>query len=152
MSAIDQSIKTSLQGKLFNLALIELVCNYRESFQPLWSQESWAKFLILLALKCDLSGERESLELFAESLGAKVTSQMRRIFFERRLEKIELRLIADPSDKKVLVMPLKTEAAMSQETVSEALQTVGLSNKTVSDPAQWSRHDALIAIPWKESN
>ena len=59
-----------LQGTLVDFALMELIRQHRESFQPLWTVDSWAKLLIWLALNCGLSGERDSLEQFAKALGA----------------------------------------------------------------------------------
>ena len=49
----------NLQATLFDFAIGELVRQHRESFQQLWSAESWAKLLIWLALNCGCSGERE---------------------------------------------------------------------------------------------
>ncbi len=149
MSSIDASLKTNLQGKLFDLALLELVKNYRESFEPLWSTDSWVKFLILLALKSGLSGEQESLELFAEAIGHRVTSKMRRVFFERRLEEQGLLLMADPSEAQVLIMPTAAETEITEQLASDALRLVGLADRTVADPTLWESHDSLLAIPWK---
>ena len=52
----------NLQATLFDFAIGELVRQHRESFQPLWSADSWAKLLIWLALNCGCSGEREDHE------------------------------------------------------------------------------------------
>ena len=41
-----------LQGALLHFAVQELVRHQREEFEPLWTRESWAKFLIWLALQC----------------------------------------------------------------------------------------------------
>ena len=106
MSAMEQSQQTYIQAKVFDFALVELVRKHRESFEPLWTLESWVKFLIWLTLNCGLSGERESLHLFAESLGYRLTNRMRRIFFERTVENLSLQLMADPSDEKILIMPI----------------------------------------------
>ncbi len=151
MSAIDKAIKTSLQGKVFNLALIELVISYRENFKPLWTTDSWVKFLILLALKCDLSGQRESLELFAEALGPKVTAQMRRLFFERKLEQYNLRVMADPAEKEVLVMPLKLGSEINHEEIMKAIDHIGLTPQIVSEEKEWQIHESLMSIPWKRA-
>ena len=59
----------ALQATLVDFALAELVRQHRQSFQPLWSAESWAKLLIWLALNCGCSGDRDSLEAYAEALG-----------------------------------------------------------------------------------
>ena len=61
MSAMDDSQAILFQGKLVDFALAELVRQHRDSFQPLWTVDSWAKLLIWMALNCGLSGERESL-------------------------------------------------------------------------------------------
>ena len=75
--------ETRLQAKVFDFALAELVLEHRTSFDPLWTVDSWVKFLIWMALNCGLSGEKDSLEFFANALGAPLSSRMRRIFFER---------------------------------------------------------------------
>ena len=149
MSAMDGSLKTSLQGKLFDLALLELVKNYRESFEPLWSTDSWVKFLILLALKSGLSGDQKDLEIFVEALGHKVTAKMRRIFFERRLEDLGLVIMADPSEKQVLIIPITSQLQVTHAKASKALELVGLSKKILTDQTLWENHEPLVAIPWK---
>ena len=83
---MEQISRTSIQAKAFEFALLELIYSKRDSFQPLWSVDSWAKFLIWLSLNCGLSGDKESLELFAKSMGSPLTSRMRKIFFESALE------------------------------------------------------------------
>ena len=149
MSEIDASLKTNLQGKLFDLALFELVKNYRESFEPLWTRDSWVKFLILLALQAGLSGDQENLEIFIEALGQKVTAKMRRIFFERRLEELGVILMGDPSDKQVLIMPMNSKTKITNKEASQALELVGLQPRTTTDQILWENHESLIAIPWK---
>ena len=62
-----------LQATLLDFAVLELIRQNRQSFEPLWTVDSWAKLLIWLALNCGLSGERESLERFATALGAPLT-------------------------------------------------------------------------------
>ena len=85
---MKNTIDSNIQAKMFDFAISELVRNQRETFEPIWTVDSWAKFLIWRALNCGLSGERKSLELFAESLGPQLTIRMRRIFFERTLKLI----------------------------------------------------------------
>ena len=63
---MEQISRTSIQAKAFEFALLELIYSKRDSFQPLWSVDSWAKFLIWLSLNCGLSGEKESLEMLIE--------------------------------------------------------------------------------------
>jgi len=97
----------SLQGTLFDFAIAELVRGHRESFPPLWTAESWAKLLIWLALSCGCSGEARALEAFAAALGPVLTARMRRLFFERELPDHNLRVMADPAEQQVLVLPLE---------------------------------------------
>ena len=51
----------ALQATLVDFALAELVRQQRQSFQPLWSRESWAKLLIWLALNCGCGTDTASL-------------------------------------------------------------------------------------------
>ena len=95
---------SSLQASLFDFAIGELVRQHRESFQPLWSTESWAKLMIWLSLNCGCSGDRDGLEAFAAALGPVISGRMRRVFFERALEDLELQVLADPAQEQVLVM------------------------------------------------
>ena len=60
----------ALQATLVDFALAELVRQHRESFPPFWSQESWAKLLIWLALNCGCSGDEAGLKAFAAAIGA----------------------------------------------------------------------------------
>ena len=142
----------SLQATLVDFALAELVRAHRLSFQPLWSAESWAKLLIWLALNCGCSGDEASLRTFAEALGAVQTGRLRRLFFERELESLELRLLADPAEPQVLVLPLGPAAeVLSTERVTQALQQVRLSVQLPADPGCWQRLEAAVAIPWNRT-
>jgi len=149
MSAMDDSQAILFQGKLVDFALAELVRQHRDSFQPLWTVDSWAKLLIWMALNCGLSGERESLELFAEALGPRLTGRLRGLFYERTLEDLELQLMADPAEPQVLVMPIAPGAVVTPQQASRALDQVGLLERVESDRSRWQRLDALVAIPWK---
>ena len=51
-----------LQGALLHFAVEELVRHQREEFPPLWTRESWAKFLIWLALQCGAGVQQQELE------------------------------------------------------------------------------------------
>ena len=146
---MDKTIKTSLQGKIFDLALFELVKNHRETFEPLWTTDSWVKFLIFLTLQCGLSGERESLEIFVEALGPRLATIMRRNFFERILENPSLKLIGEPADKEVLIMPRQIDQEISFKEAEQAIFDVGLAGLINSNKHDWKKLDALIAIPWK---
>ncbi len=142
---------TALQAGLFDFAIGELVRQHRASFPPLWSTESWAKLLIWLALNSGADGSREGLEAFAAAIGSRTTVRMRRLFFERELEGINLKLMADPAEPQVLALPLEPsggEAGLAAATLSEALEQVGLTAQVCGDPNSWQRHDALVAIPW----
>jgi len=148
MSAMEQSQQTHIQAKVFDFALVELVRTHRNSFQPLWTVDSWVKFLIWMTLNCGLSGERENLELFAKSLGFRLTNRMRRIFFERTVESLSLQLMADPSDGKILIMPLNGNDLVTFEQSEKLLDHVKLIDKVQRDQRFWQELDAVVAIPW----
>ena len=145
---MEQISRTSIQAKAFEFALLELIYSKRDSFQPLWSVDSWAKFLIWLSLNCGLSGEKESLELFAKAMGSPLTKRMRKIFFERVLEDLSLHVMADPAEVQVLIMPLFPEKKIKNNDVVQALQMVCLSDKVSLDSSVWERHDSILSIPW----
>ena len=141
----------ALQATLVDFALAELVRQNRESFQPLWSSESWAKLLIWMALNCGCSGDEEGLKTFAEALGAVQTGRMRRVFFERELGDLELQLMADPAEQQVLVLPQgPADEVLEPGRITRALERVGLTERLPADQERWQRLDALVAIPWLE--
>ena len=138
-----------LQATLFDFAIAELVRQHRDSFQPLWTAEAWAKFLIWLALNCGCSGEQEGLEAFAVALGPVMTGRMRRVFFERELEDLDLQVMADPAQRQVLVLPMGPAlGAMDPVAVAQALERVGLMDRIAADSGAWQQLDAVVAIPW----
>ncbi|CAK6696956.1 protein phosphatase [Synechococcus sp. CBW1107] len=142
---------TALQAGLFDFALGELVRQHRTSFPPLWTTESWAKLMIWLALNCGADGSREGLEAFAAAIGPHATARMRRLFFERELEEVNLKLMADPAEAQVLALPLEPaggEGGLAADTLSAALEQVGLAQQVSTDPHSWVRHDSAVAIPW----
>jgi hypothetical protein len=147
----------SLQGTLFDFAIAELVRQHRQSFPPLWTAESWAKLLIWLALSCGCSGDARALEAFAAALGPALTARMRRLFFERELPDLNLRVMADPAEQQVLVLLLEpgsaTDAgareAIEPERVAAALEAVGLSPLVSDDRGRWQSLEALVAVPWR---
>ena len=140
-----------LQATLVDFALAELVRQHRESFQPLWSTESWAKLLIWLALNCGCSGDEAGLKTFAAALGSVQTARMRRVFFERELDDLDLQLMADPAEQQLLVLPQgPADVVLQSEAIAQALERVGLSERVVADRSRWQRLDALVAIPWRE--
>ena len=146
---MEQISRTSIQAKAFEFALLELIYSKRDSFQPLWSVDSWVKFLIWLSLNCGLSGDKESLELFAKAMGSPLTTRMRKIFFERTLEDLSLYLMADPADAQVLLMPLSVDKRIDDNDVVQALQRISLSDKVFLSSSAWTRHDSIVSIPWK---
>ena len=140
---------TRLQATLFDFAIGELVRQHRSSFQPVWTPEAWAKLLIWLALNCGCSGDQPGLEAFAQALGPVVTGRMRRVFFERELEDLDLQVMADPAEQQVLVLPLgPSSQAPALDTVAQALEQVGLSERVVPDRSSWQPLEGLVTIPW----
>ena len=145
---MEQISRTSIQAKVFEFALSELIYSKRDSFQPLWTVDSWVKFLIWLSLNCGLSGDKESLELFAKAMGTPFTIRMRKIFFERNLEDFSLHILADPAEAQVLIMPMDAEKRILDNEVVQALQTIGLTPRVCLSPIEWERHDSIVSIPW----
>ena len=130
------------------MCIRDRIYSKRDSFQPLWSVDSWAKFLIWLSLNCGLSGEKESLEMFAKAMGSALTSRMRKIFFERALEDLSLHVMADPAEAQVLIMPIALDKRINDNDVVQALERIGLSEKVSLSSAAWERHDSIVSIPW----
>lgn len=138
-----------LQAALFDFAIAELVRQHRNSFQPLWSAESWAKLMIWLALNCGSPGDEAGLRAFAEALGPALSARLRRLFFERELEDQDLRLLADPAEQQVLVMPAVPAAPLPDAAgLAAALAQVGLAER-VAPAERWQRLEGLVAIPWR---
>jgi hypothetical protein len=141
----------ALQAGLFDFALGELVRQQRESFPTLWTPESWAKFMIWLALNSGCSGDREALEGFAAALGPVVCGRMRRLFFERELADLNLKLMADPAEAQVLAWPLEPEGdPINLERVAVALEAVGLGHR-VAEQGRWQVLEGLVALPWRQN-
>ena len=140
---------TRLQATLFDFAIGELVRQHRSSFQPLWTPEAWAKLLIWLALNCGCSGDQPGLEAFAQALGPVLTGRMRRVFFERELEDLDLQVMADPAEQQVLVLPLgPSSQAPALDRVAQALERVGLLGLVAGDSSGWQQLDAAVVVPW----
>jgi len=143
-------VNESFQASLFDFAIFELVRQHRESFPPLWSVESWAKLMIWLALNCGCGAEPAALEGFAAALGPGLTGRMRRLFFERELEDLKLRVMADPAELQVLLLPLDAAGPPpDEERAALALERVGLAPLTV-DRAYWEGLEGLMAVPWED--
>ncbi len=137
------------QPALFHFAITELVRQNRDSFQPLWTVDSWAKLLIWLALSSGCPTDQAGLEGFAAGLGPPLSQRLRQVFFSRELEDLNLRLLADPAEAQVLALPLDTLAGGPEPArVRQALERVGLGDR-VAPPEQWRQHEALIALPWR---
>jgi hypothetical protein len=143
-------VNPTIQVSLFNFAIGELVRQHRESFAPLWSMESWAKLMIWLALNCGCTTEPAVLEGFAAALGPALSSRMRRLFFERELEDLNLRLMADPAEPRVVLLPFDAVGPPPDEARGAlALERVGLAPLTV-DRAGWELLEGVIAVPWRQ--
>ena len=145
---MEQISRTSIQAKAFEFALLELIYSKRDSFLPLWSVDSWVKFLIWLSLNCGLSGDKESLELFAKAMGSPLTRRMRKIFFERALEDLSLHVMADPAEAQVLIMPIALDKRIDDNDVVQALERISLSEKVSLSSSAWETHDSIVSIPW----
>ncbi len=142
-------VPQALQAAFVDFAIGELVRQHRESFGPLWTVESWAKLLIWLALNSGCGADSASLESFAASLGPVLTGRMRRLFFSRDLEDLNLRLMADPAEPQALALPLDALSGdPTPERVAEALQRVGLAERVVAAEG-WQPHGGLLALPWQ---
>ncbi len=150
MSAMNSAIQTSIQAKLFDFALNDLVCKNRESFRPLWSVDSWVKFLIWMSLNCGLSGDRESIDLFVDAVGPALLSRMRSLFFERTLDDLGLKLMGDPAEEQVLVMSITNDSRVLHENAVNALTQIGLIERVIEDRDRWQNLDSVIAIPWQD--
>jgi hypothetical protein len=142
--------EAQLQATLVDFALLELIRRNRDSFEPLWTADSWAKLLIWLALNCGLSGERDALEGFAAALGPRLTGRLRRVFFERDLTDLELQVLADPAEQQVLMLSLAPQdpSVLEQERLVVALERIGLLDRVTPDRERWQQLDAVVAIPW----
>jgi hypothetical protein len=148
---VQDSTRASLQAALFEFAIVELVRHHRESFAPLWTVDSWAKLMIWLALNSGCSSDSSSLAEFAEALGPILGARLRRLFFERELEDLDVRVMADPAESRVLLLPLgEAGAAPSPAAARAALERVGLLGRVETDAQRWRRHDSLLEVPWRQ--
>ena len=116
-----------------------------------WTVDSWAKLMIWWALNCGLSGDTESLEHFAVSLGERITSRLRRTFFERELPDLELQVLADPAEQQVLLLSQDpgNPAVLAPERLTRALERVSLTPRVMKDQERWQQLEAVVAIPWE---
>ena len=148
---MDSADATGLQATLFDFAIAELVRQHRQSFEPVWSLDSWVKLLIWLSLNCGCQGDEKGMQRFAEALGPTLTTRMRRVFFERELEDLDLKLMADPAEQQVLVLPMGPGVPLDLEKAATAIDRVRLTDH-VADPELWQQMDAVIAIPRVEAS
>ena len=147
---MDSADATGLQATLFDFAIGELVRQHRESFQPLWSVDSWVKLLIWLSLNCGCAGDEAGMACFVEALGPTVTTRMRRVFFERELEDLDLQVMADPAEQQVLVLPMGPGVPLDLDRAAAVIERVQLANQVVADRGRWQALDAVVAIPRQE--
>jgi len=142
---------SALQATLVDFALAELVRGHRDSFPPAWTAESWAKLLIWLALNCGCGSDPSSLEAFAQAIGPALSQRLRRLFFSRELEDLNLQVLADPAEAQVLVQPLQADGTgpLNPEGVARALERCGLTPR-LAPAERWQTLEALTAIPWQE--
>ena len=148
---MDSADATGLQANLFDFAIAELVRQHRESFHPLWTVDSWVKLLIWLSLNCGCSGDETGMTRFVESLGPTLTTRMRRVFFERELEDLDLQVMADPAEQQVLVLPMGPGVPLDLERAAAVMERVQLQDKVVADRGRWQQLDAVVAIPRLEA-
>ena len=147
MKLMDSADVTGLQATLFDFAIAELVRQHRQSFQPLWTRDSWVKLLIWLSLNCGCRGDEEGMKKFVEALGPVLTSRMRRVFFERELDDLDLQVMGDPAEPQVLVVPMAPGVPLDLERATAAIARVGLQELVVADQDRWQQLDAVVAIP-----
>jgi hypothetical protein len=139
-----------LQATLVDFALGELVRQHRDRFQPLWTAESWAKLLIWLALNCGCGADGADLQRFAEALGPALAARLRRQYYQRELEDLDLQVLADPAEPQVLVLPLGPDpAALRADRIAAALERVGLAPRVVLEQECWGRLERAVVIPWR---
>ena len=144
---MDSADSTGLQATLFDFAIAELVRQHRGSFQPLWTAESWVKLLIWFSLNCGCSGDELGVTRFVEALGPTVTTRMRRVFFERELEDLDLQVMADPAEQQVLVLPMGPGVPLDVDRAAAVIERVQLRSLVVTDRSRWQLLDAVVAIP-----
>jgi hypothetical protein len=74
---------------------------------------------------------------------------MRRLFFERDLEDLNLRLMADPAEPQALALPLDALAGdPDPQRVAEAVRRVGLAERLMAAES-WRAHEGVMALSWR---
>ena len=147
MTAMDSADATGLQATLLDFAIAELVRQHRESFQPIWTVDSWVKLLIWLSLNCGCPGDEAGMTSFADALGPTLTGRMRRLFFERELEDLDLKVMADPAEQQVLILPMGPGVPLNRSLAGSVIKRIGLEDDVVTDQDRWQELDAVLAIP-----
>ena len=84
---------------------------------------------------------------FVEALGPSLTTRMRRVFFERELEVLDLQVMADPAEKQVLVLPMGPGVPLDRERAAAVIEQVQLQDHVVANRKRWQQLDAVVAIP-----
>ena len=88
---------------------------------------------------------------FVEALGPSLTTRMRRVFFERELEALDLQVMADPAEQQVLVLPTCPGVPLDLERAATVIEQVQLQDHVVADRSRWQQLDAVVAIPRLEA-
>ncbi len=148
---MDSADATGLQATLFDFAIAELVRQHRDSFQPAWTVESWVKLLIWLSLNCGCRGDETGMTSFADALGPTLTGRMRRLFFERELEDLDLKVMADPAEQHVLILPMGPGVPLDRLRACSVIERVGLMADVVTDQDRWQELDAVVVVPRRET-
>jgi hypothetical protein len=74
---------------------------------------------------------------------------MRRLFFQRELEDLNLQLMADPAEQQLLALPLQPGAVVAPdlEKLTIALERLGLT-QLVAPRQRWQQLEGVVAVPW----
>ena len=88
---------------------------------------------------------------FVDALGPSLTTRMRRVFFERELEALDLQVMADPAEQQVLVLPMGPGVPLDLESAATVMEQVQLQGHVVADRERWQLLDAVVVIPRLEA-
>ena len=77
---------------------------------------------------------------------------MRRVFFERELEDLDLQVMADPAEQQVLVLPMGPGIPLNLDRAATVIERVQLTHHLVVDRSRWQLLDAVVAIPRKAAD
>ena len=72
---------------------------------------------------------------------------MRRVFFERELEDLDLQVMADPAEQQVLVLPMGPGVPLDVDRADAVIERVQLQSLVATDRSRWQLLDAVVAIP-----